>query len=82
MSDPQSQLAPKSFEEELTALEELVAEMESGELPLEKMVTRYATGTAILKRCHAHLEAAELKIEKLQRQEDEGVWTEEPASVL
>lgn len=78
MSDSAASATSTTFEEEMAALEQLVAEMESGQLPLEKMVARYAVGTQMLKRCHAHLEAAELKIEKLQRAEGAGVWTEEP----
>ena len=64
-SETASPEAP-TFESHLVELEHLVETMEAGELPLEQLVTRYGQGMALLKKCEAHLTAAELRIEELQ----------------
>ena len=58
------------FEEGLKKLEAIVEEMEGDDLPLEKLLERYEEGTRLAKGCHAKLEAAELKIQKLQPNAD------------
>jgi len=41
--------------------------MESGELPLETLLTRFEEGTRLVKSCQTRLEEAELKINKLEK---------------
>ena len=47
--------------------------MESGETPLEELVTRYEEGHKLLKLCQKRLSEAELKIEKLSADGNETV---------
>lgn len=61
----------KSFEEGLSKLETIVAEMEDGQLPLEKLITHYEAGTKLLKLCDAKLKEAEKKIEILKSRNGE-----------
>ena len=42
----------KTFEEALAELEKVVAELESGEIPLEESIELYERGIASFKRCH------------------------------
>jgi len=56
-----------SFEEALTRLETIVNEMESEELPLEKMIERFEEGTNLVKICQKRLSEAELKIQELEK---------------
>jgi len=65
-----------SFEEALARLEKLVAEMETGEVPLAELIERYEEGNRMLAICSERLRAAEEKIE-LIRKEREGVSFEE-----
>jgi exodeoxyribonuclease VII small subunit len=58
------------FEKALERLELLVAEMESGELDLEKMIRHFEEGQALIKLCSAKLNEVERKIEVLIRKED------------
>ena len=58
------------FEEGLKKLEGIGEEMEGDDLPLEKLLERYEEGTRLAKGCQATLEAAELKIQKLQPNAD------------
>jgi exodeoxyribonuclease VII small subunit len=55
------------FEEALQKLESIVETMESGELPLETLLTRFEEGTRLVKVCQSKLEEAELKIQKLEK---------------
>ncbi len=54
-----------SFEETLTALEEVVAQLESGGLTLEETVALYERGQRLVALCNARLDKAELQIEQL-----------------
>ena len=56
-----------AFEEAVKTLEKIVEEMESGELPLESMLSRFEEGTRLVKVCQTMLEEAELKIQKLEK---------------
>ena len=56
-----------AFEEAVKNLEKIVEEMESGELPLESMLSRFEEGTRLVKVCQGKLEEAELKIQKLEK---------------
>lgn len=59
--------APKKFEDLLARLEEIVSEMESGELPLEKLLSGYEEGMRLVKVCGDRLTDAEQKVEILSR---------------
>ena len=61
----------KSFEEQMEQLEQIVAELEKGELNLEESVKKFEQGINISKKCNDILEKAEKKITILLRQEDE-----------
>ena len=63
-----------SFEEALTNLEEIIQRMESGEAPLDSLVTHYQTGVKMLKLCRNKIEGAEMKIKEVQ--EKEGAFIE------
>ena len=61
----------KSFEEQMEALEEIVEELEKGELSLEDSVSKFEQGIKISKDCNKILEEAEKKITILVNQEGE-----------
>jgi exodeoxyribonuclease VII small subunit len=61
----------KTFEESLNRLEEIVAEMEAGELSLEKMMAHFEEGSTLVKDCGSKLEEVESKIEQLVKKGDE-----------
>ncbi len=60
-------MAKKSFETVLKQLEEIVREMESGELTLEQAVKKYETGMAHTKYCLEILDKTEQKITQLTK---------------
>lgn len=61
----------KSFEEQMEALEEIVEELEKGELSLEDSVSKFEQGIKISKECNKTLEEAEKKITILVNQDGE-----------
>ena len=58
-----------NFEESLNRLEELVQQMESGELSLEQMITHFEEGSKLVGICSKKLNEVEQKIEKLVKKE-------------
>jgi len=56
-----------SFEEAVKKLESIVESMESQDLPLETLLKKYEEGTRLAAVCQAMLNAAELKIRKLEK---------------
>lgn len=63
-------MAKKSFETALRQLEEIVREMESGELTLEQAVKKYEAGIAHTRFCMEILEQTEEKITQLNLSRD------------
>ena len=59
--------APASFEAALEELEQLVARLESGDMPLEQLLTGYQRGAELLKFCRDRLEAVEGQIKVLDQ---------------
>jgi exodeoxyribonuclease VII small subunit len=54
-----------TFEEALAALEQVVDQLEGGQVPLEQSIALYERGDALKKHCDAKLGEAELKVEKI-----------------
>ena len=55
------------FEEALKKLEGIVGAMESDDLPLEMLLSKYEEGTKLVKICQEKLAEAELKIQQLEK---------------
>jgi len=64
---------PPEFEKALERLEEVVGQMEGGELGLDDMITRFEEGQRLIKLCSKKLDEVERKIEKLVQKGDEAV---------
>ncbi|HYW56491.1 MAG TPA: exodeoxyribonuclease VII small subunit [Polaromonas sp.] len=57
---------PTSYEAALDELETLVASLESGQLPLDQLLTGYQRGAELLKFCRDRLGAVENQIKVLE----------------
>lgn len=57
------------FEECLTRLEQIVSELESGNLALEESLRIFEEGIGLARHCTRYLEEAERRIETLARDE-------------
>lgn len=60
----------QSFESSLRRLEQIVREMESGELPLERSLELFEQGVKLSRECQTQLDEAERRIEVLLRDAD------------
>jgi exodeoxyribonuclease VII small subunit len=61
---------PDSFEAALSRLEELVSELEGGDVPLEKSLQAFEEGQRLIKFCEQKLQAAEKSLKQLATEAD------------
>jgi exodeoxyribonuclease VII small subunit len=66
ISQESDSAAPASFEEAMAELEQLVAQMEAGELPLEASVTAYKRGAELVRFCSVQLEHVDQQVRMLE----------------
>ena len=62
--------AKPSFEDSLRRLEEIVRQLEQGEIPLDESIKMYEEGLALSKACIDRLTQAELKVKRLVKDMD------------
>lgn len=70
-----------TYEESMKELEQVVRELESGELTLDDSITKFEKGMKLLKHCTELLENAEKKITVLLEGSD-GSYTEEKLEIV
>ncbi len=58
----------QNFETSLVTLEQIVGQLESGELSLERSLELFEEGVALARRCQSQLQDAERKVELLLRE--------------
>lgn len=70
MSNPQEK-ERFDFELALQRLSEVLKELETDDVPLEKAIALYEEGMKLSKMCSARLEEAELRIEQVAQKENQ-----------
>jgi exodeoxyribonuclease VII small subunit len=65
-TNPSVQAVPESYEAGLQELEGLVAQMESGQLPLAQLLQTYQRGAFLLSYCREQLQTVEEQIKVLE----------------
>jgi exodeoxyribonuclease VII small subunit len=65
-NDP-AKAGPVPFEQALKKLEDIVESMESQDLALDVLLSRYEEGTRLARICQDRLSEAELKIQQLEQ---------------
>ena len=63
---PTPAVPPASYEDALAELDALVASMEAGQLPLDRMLESYRRGAELLVFCRSRLEAVEQQVRILE----------------
>jgi len=75
MSDSDS---PLKFEQQLLQLQDIVSQLESGQLGLDEALQKYQQGVELLSSCHKVLKVAERKIELLSGVDADGNPIKQP----
>ena len=63
-------MAKKTFEMAMKQLEQIVQELETGDIPLEKAIKKFEEGIQISKYCSEKLDESERRITLLMRDPD------------
>jgi exodeoxyribonuclease VII small subunit len=72
-----TQSPPKSFEDALRELEEILSEIEGGQVGLEESLVKYERGNFLIQYCRGVLNTAEKQIEAMTKAADGGEAAEE-----
>jgi exodeoxyribonuclease VII small subunit len=65
MSETERETEKLSFEESTRRLTQIVAELEGGDLPLERSLALFEEGVGLARLAQAHLDGAERRVEEL-----------------
>jgi exodeoxyribonuclease VII small subunit len=68
-----TQSPPKNFEDALAELEQILSEIEGGQVGLEESLVKYERGTFLIQHCRGVLNTAEKQIEVLTKSADGGL---------
>jgi exodeoxyribonuclease VII small subunit len=69
--------APRSFEDSMRRLDEIVEQLEEDKLPLDKMIALYEEGVSLARACGEKLEAAEQKVKLIAKKAGGGIALED-----
>lgn len=75
---PEKTPAPKTFEEASARLDELVRQMESGQLPLDGMIAAFEEGRRLVAFCNVKLSEVQRRVETIKAREADGSIAREP----
>lgn len=81
MSEPRP-VEEMTFEEAMRELEQVVGQLERGDVPLEESIKLYERGAALKKRCEERLKAAEEKVEAITADAEGNATGTHPATGL
>lgn len=79
-AEAETPVAELTFEAALRELERVVAELESGEVPLEESIALYRRGAELRAHCETKLKAAEEQVAQIAAGED-GATTARPVEI-
>jgi exodeoxyribonuclease VII small subunit len=69
-------IAKLSFEEAMELLEQVVRKLENGKLSLDNAISDYEFGNKLKNYCEQKLQESILKVEKIMKNEQDGIVTE------
>jgi len=64
------QSPPKTFEEALAELEQILSDIEGGKVGFEESLVRYERGQFLIEHCRGVLDSAEKQIEQISKAPD------------
>ncbi|EZH67714.1 exodeoxyribonuclease VII small subunit [Bacillaceae bacterium JMAK1] len=60
-----------TFEQAMTNLEEIINQLEAGDVPLEQAIDMYQQGMKLSKQCHEQLQNVEKKMDQIVNEDGE-----------
>jgi exodeoxyribonuclease VII small subunit len=75
-----TQTPPKNFEDALGELEQILSQIETGEIGLEESLVKYERGNFLIQHCRSILNGAEKQIEELSKAADAAPAAENQAT--
>jgi len=78
MDEGRDDISQLSFEHALRALEDVVRQLESGDVPLDDSIRLYERGEELRRHCQARLDAAQAKIEMIVKGPDGAAQSTRP----
>ncbi len=63
-------MSKKSFEDSMKRIEEIVGELERGDLPLETSLDRFEEAVKLARECQRRLEKAQARVSRLTKGDD------------
>ncbi len=79
-TDPDETVAAMTFEQSLKELEQIVQDLERGQLDLDAAIKAYERGTILKSHCESKLKEAQLRVDKITVGQD-GKIGAEPAEL-
>ncbi len=70
-----------SFEEAMSALEDVVRQLESGDVPLEQSIALYEHGAKLKEHCAAKLKDAEEKVAQIAKDANGAAVSADPVEI-
>ena len=80
-SAQEAEIEAMSFEQAMSALEQIVGQLESGRVDLEQSIDLYERGALLRKHCEAKLRSAEMRVEQIVQNADGEATGVEPAAL-
>ncbi|MDQ6906881.1 MAG: exodeoxyribonuclease VII small subunit [Chloroflexota bacterium] len=77
-TEPHDAIADLTFEEAYAQLEEALSRLQMGNMSLDDSLTAFEEGMMLAAHCQSLLDAAELRVEMLERAEPETDLDDEP----
>ena len=71
MLKQKEQVNKMKFEEKVKNLEEIINELENGEINLDESITKYTTAMKLIKECDTELKKVEEKVNKMVSENNE-----------
>lgn len=69
---------PASYEQAVAELEQLIGQIDSGQLPLDQLLTQYQRGAQLLAFCRDRLQAVENQIRVVDAHGESRPWEAAP----
>ena len=80
-SEQEAEIEAMSFEQAMSALEQIVGQLEGGRVDLEQSIGLYERGALLKRHCEDKLRSAEMRVEQIVQDADGKASGLQPASL-